>query len=90
MPSSVTIVDVIKGAGPSDPCIVHFSDGISLQFPSLADMQAVGTGLDSDLNFARKLAVALWLGKDPNASNINLAKKTYTLDMSDPSPIKIQ
>lgn len=88
MPTTVEISDVVKGASANDPCTVKFADGFELNFGSLADMQRVGLEMDSDAGFTRRLAVAVWLGKDPNANNINLARKTYTFDLSNANPIR--
>lgn len=74
----------------NDRYYLRFASGTEYEFDSLEAIAAYAEEIQTVDN-AEKLAIAYWLARDDDLSNINIILgKKLTFDVSQPSPIKVQ
>lgn len=90
---SVSCTATIKAVttAPNGTMYVLFSSGVQYEFPNgVSDLQDFAMGIQTQDN-AERLAVAWWIARDDDANNPSvIIGKTLTLDVSSPSPVKVQ
>lgn len=88
MATTVRIINIIKEPAPSSRIRVRFADGVELEYAGAQQLKETCREMDSNIDFTRQLAVAMWAAKDPDLSNTILARKQVTFDLSAVDPIK--
>lgn len=69
---------------------LEWSDGQGMVFPSSQDARDWAGALDDDVEFAKRLEIALWLRRNPSGNNPGLIlNKTFTFDLAAANPVTI-
>jgi len=76
---------------PDGRVSIMFADGFGQEFSSLAEFQAWATQIDTSVDAAKQMCCAYLLSRSPNLSNTaSVRNKSFVVDFSSPSPIKVQ
>jgi hypothetical protein len=81
--------EVVKEVGGRT--LIRYGDGTELEFASIEEAVAWARSADTNIDMTRRMCAAYAEARSTNWANIApVANKTFTFDLSAPSPIKVQ
>ena len=90
MAVTVSLTSVVKAAAPSTKVTVNWADGTGQEFGSLVDLQRYLNEF-VDATLAKSFCLGYLMARSADLSNIaSVAGKNFTIDLSNPSPIRVQ